>query len=113
MNLDISHEKLTTRVVAGCEQDTAGCVSLPDNMAGSRCTQYAILPNQQLLDTVGCPNFGNQLHDLWIVESSISSNNQEAALDALRDREEDTGDERLAVVGLLEDCDFLSKSRPS
>jgi len=50
------------------------------------------------------------LHHFWIVESSISSDNQEAPLSAFGDREEDTGNEGFAVMALLEDGDFLSKS---
>jgi hypothetical protein len=50
------------------------------------------------------------LHNFWVVESSISSDYQEAALSAFGDREEDAGDEGFAVMGLLEDGDFLSKS---
>ncbi len=79
-------------------------------MAGSRCTQDTILPDQKLLDPICRTNLGNQLHDLWIVISSISSDDQEAAFGALGDREKDTGDESLAVVGLLKDDNLLSKS---
>lgn len=78
-------------------------------MAGSRCTQNAILPDQEFLHAVRCTNLGNQLYDFWVVETAIPSNDQKAALNAFRDREKDASDERFAVVGLLEDCDFLSK----
>lgn len=79
-------------------------------MTGGRRAQYAILPDQNLLDSICSTNLSNQLYHLWVVESSVSSNDEEAALCALGNREEDTGDESLAVMGLLEDGDFLSKT---
>ena len=96
--------------MTGREQDTTRSLALPDDMTRSRCTQYTILPNQQLLHSICSTDFGNQLHDLGVVVASISSNDQEAALNAFGNGEEDACDERLAIVKLLEDGDLLSKS---
>ena len=79
-------------------------------MTGSWCAQYPILPDQQLLDTVCSTNLSNQLHHFGVVESSISTDDQKAALSTFGYRQEDAGDERFAVVGLLEDGDLLPKS---
>lgn len=100
----------TTGIVASCEEYATSSLSLSNDMAGRWCTEDTILPNQKLLYSVRRANFGDQLHDLWVVEASIAANNQEAAIRALRDGEEYTGNERLAVIGLLKDGDFLSQT---
>lgn len=92
------------------EQDTTRSLSFPDDMTGSRCAQYAILPNQQLFHSICSTNLSDQLHHLRVIETSISSYDQEATLCAFGDGEEDACNERLAVVGLLEDGNLLSKS---
>ncbi len=66
-----------------------------------------MLADQELLNSVGSSNLRNQLNDLWVPVPSVATNNQEAALDTFWDREENAGDERLAVVGFLEDNDFF------
>lgn len=96
--------------MTGREEYTARSLSLPNDVTGSRCAQYTILPNQQLLDAVCSTNLGDQLHHFRVVVSSISSYNKEASFCTFRDGEEDAGDKRLAVVRLLEDGDLLSKS---
>ena len=106
MSEDRTH---TTGIVTGREQYTARSLSLPDDMTGSRCAQYTILPNQQLLDPICSTNLGDQLHHFRVVVSPISSYNKEAPFCTFRDREEDAGDKRLAVVRLLEDSDLLPK----
>ena len=93
------------------KQDATRCLSLADDMTGSRCTQNPILPDQQLLDPVGRPDLCDQLHDLGVVVPSIASNDQERSLRAFWDRKEDAGDEGFAVVRLLEDNDLLAKPR--
>lgn len=102
----------TTGVVTGGEQDTTGCLSFPDDVTGSRCAQYAILSDQEFLDSICGTNLGDQLHHFGVVVSSISTYDQEATLCALGYREKDAGDKRLAVVGLLEDGNLLSEPRP-
>lgn len=70
------------------------------------------MSNEQLLYTVCCANLRDQLRHFRVPISSIPANNQERALDALRDGEQDAGDESLAVVFLLEDFDLLTKTGP-
>lgn len=96
--------------MTGSEQDSTSSLSFSDDMAGGRRAQYAILPDQNLLDSICSTNLSNQLYHLWVVESSISSNDEEAVLCALRNGKEDTGDKSLAIVGLLEDSNLLPKA---
>lgn len=108
---EFDQEKLlTARIMTCSEQNATSCFSLPDNVTGSWCTQDSILSNQKLLDTICRANLSYQLHDFWVVEASISPNDQKATLRTLGNREEDTGDEGFAIVGLLEDGDLLSKT---
>ena len=101
---------LTPRIVASREQDSTRSLSFSNDVASGRRTQYAVLTNKDLFHSVSGTNLSNQLNELWIVEASVSANNQEAALCALRDGEDDAGDEGLAVVGLLEDGGLLAKA---
>jgi hypothetical protein len=66
-----------------------------------------MLSDQKLLDAVCGPNLGNQLHDFGIPVSAVTANDQKAPLDAFGYGEEDAGDERFAVVRLLENDDLL------
>ena len=102
---------LTSRVVTGGEQDTTSSLPDPDDMAGSRSTKNTILTDQQLLDTVGCADFGDLLCDLRVPVTTVTTNNEESTLNALRNRLENAGDERLGVVLLLKDLDFLTETR--
>jgi hypothetical protein len=43
--------------------------------------------------------------------ATVTANNEEGALNTFGNGEEDTGDEGLGVVGLLENDDFLTKTR--
>jgi hypothetical protein len=80
-------------------------------MAGSRRAQNTVLANEQLLDAVCCSDLCNLLYDLGIVESAITANDKERSFDTFGDGEEDRGDEGLAIVLLLKDCDLLAQSR--
>lgn len=91
------------------ENTTCG-TSFSNHVAGSRCGEDAILSDQELLHPVCCSNLGYQLNHLWVVVSSISTNDKEASLNALGYGQEDAGDEGLAIVGLLEDLDLFSKA---
>lgn len=71
--------------MTGGEQDSTSSLSFPDDMAGGRRAQYAILPDQNFLDSVCSTNLGDQLYYLWVVESSIPSNDEEAAFCAFGD----------------------------
>ena len=71
--------------MTGSEQDSTSSLPFPDDMAGGWRAQYAILSDENLLDSICSPNFGNQLYHLWVVKSSIPSNDEEAAFCALGD----------------------------
>lgn len=102
---------LTSWIVAGSQQNTTGRLPYPNDMAGCWCTENAVLTDQELLDAVCGTNLCNHLSDLWVPVAAITTNDEERILDALGDGEEDTGDERLRVVLLLEDLDLLAESR--
>lgn len=86
---------LTTRVVAGSQEDTARCLSDSDEMAGRGRAHDAILADQQLLDTVRSTNLGNGLGDFRVPVAAITAHDEERALDTLGDGLEDAGDKRL------------------
>lgn len=69
--------------MAGSKEDTARGIAFPNNVAGSRGTQNAILSDQQFFHSVCSSDLGNQLHCFRVVVTPISSDNQETALDAL------------------------------
>lgn len=72
-------ELLTTRVVAGSQENTTSCLPLADDMAGSGCGQNAILADEQLLDTVGSTDLCDQLDNLGVPVTTITTNHQEGA----------------------------------
>ena len=79
-------------------------------MAGSWGAENTILTNDEFLDAISCTDFGDELCDLGVPVSAVATNDQSAVLNALRDGEEDAGDERFRVVGLLKDLDLLSQA---
>lgn len=100
----------TTRVVTGRQEDTTGGLALADEVAGSGGGEDAILADQQLLDTISGTDFGNLLDDLGVVVAAIATDDEESALSALGDGEDDASNEGFGVVGLLEDLDLLTKT---
>lgn len=50
-------------------------------MAGGRRRQDAILADQELLDTVGSTNLGNQLDNLWVPIPPVAADDEESAWD--------------------------------
>lgn len=99
---------LTSRVVAGSQEDASSCLSNSNDIAGSRCAEDAILTDQELLDAVCCADLGDQLCDLWIPVPSVTANDEKGALSTFRYGEDNTGNKSLAVVFLLEDLDLLT-----
>ncbi len=79
-------------------------------MTGSRGAQNTTLTDQELLDTICSTNFCNQLDNLGVPVSSITTNDQEAVLDTFWDGEKDRCDESFRVVRLLENNDLLSQA---
>lgn len=79
-------------------------------MASSWCAQNAILTDENFLHTISGADSGDQLDELWIIKAPISTNDKKAILSALRYGKDDTGDEGLAVMGLLEDRRLFAKA---
>jgi hypothetical protein len=96
--------------MTGREENTSRSFANADDMAGSWSAQNTIVSDNELLDTIGSSNLGNQLSHLWIPVSAVTANDQSASLDAFRNGEQDTGNECLAVVWLLKHLDLLAKS---
>lgn len=76
---------LTTRVVASCQQDTTSCLLYPDDMAGGRCAENAILADYELLDAVCSTNLSNQLCDFWVPVAAITTNDEGRSSNAFWD----------------------------
>lgn len=95
------------------QQNASSRLALTDDMASRRGAEDAILADQQLLDTVRSSNLRDKLDDLWIPVATVTANDEESTLSAFGDGEEDTCDEGLAVVGLLEDGDPLPQATRS
>jgi hypothetical protein len=106
-------ESLTSRVVAGRQEDATSRLPYPDDVAGSWGAENAILSDQKLLDSVCGTDFGDELRDFGIPVTTVTTDDQERALDALGDRLEDAGNESLRVVLLLENLDLLAQARTS
>ena len=96
--------------MAGRQQDTTGCVSYPDDIAGRGSTENAILADDELLDAIASADLGNQLCDLGVPVASITTDDQCGSFDTLGDGEKDAGNKGLGVVFLLEDLDLLAKT---
>ena len=56
--------------MASCQQNAASGSVLANNMACGRCTENAILSNEELLHPVCSTDLRNQLDDLWVVVSA-------------------------------------------
>lgn len=97
--------------MTGSQQNPTGSLSLSDDVTGRGCAQDAILSDQHLLDSVGSSDLRAQLHDLRVPVPAISSDNEEAILDPLGDREQDRGHKGLRVVLFLEDDNLLAEAR--
>jgi hypothetical protein len=101
----------TSSIVAGSQKDTTSGLALPDDMASCWSTQDTMLADQKLLHAIGSSNLGNQLDNLRVPVSSVTTNDQEASLDTFWDRQKDARNEGLAVMGLLENDDLFPQTR--
>lgn len=97
--------------MTGSQQDTTSSLTHTDHIASGRGAQDTVLADQQLLHAVGSADLRDQLDDLGVVVTAITTNDQEGALSTLRDGKEDASDEGFGVVGLLEDGDLLTETR--
>jgi hypothetical protein len=96
--------------VTGGQQDTASSLADADEVASSGSAENAILAHQELLDTVGGTDLSDLGDHLGVVVTAITTNDEEGPLNTLGNGEENTSDEGLGVVGLLEDLDLLAKA---
>lgn len=97
--------------MTGSQQNTTCGLFHADHVAGGGRAQKSILTNDQLLHAVRSADLRDLLNNLGVEVAAITTNDQEGALCTLGDGEEDTSDEGLGVVGLLEDGDLLAKTR--
>lgn len=63
--------------MAGRQENATGGIALADEVARCRGRQDAILADQELLDTVGSTDLGDQLDDLGVPEPAITADNEE------------------------------------
>jgi hypothetical protein len=96
--------------VTCCKQDTSSSSSNTYDVTGSRRTHDAIVTNNQLLYAICGTDLSNQLRDFGVPVTSITTNDQCRAFNTFGDREEDTGNERFAVVFFLENFDLFTKT---
>lgn len=102
---------LTTGVVTGSQQNTTRRLAYTNQVASGRGTHDAVLADQQLLDAIGGGDLGNLVDHYIVVETAITTNDEERVLDTLGNGQKNTGDEGFGVVGLLEDLDLLAETR--
>lgn len=69
--------------MASSQQNTAGSLAKTDDMARSRGRQDTVLADEELLDTVGGTNFGNQLNDLRVPVATIATDDEEGSCKGL------------------------------
>lgn len=96
--------------MTGGQENATGGLADADKVAGGGGTQDAILTDEKLLDTISGTDLSNLLDDIGIVVAAVTADDQEGIGGALGDGLEDGGDERLGVVGLLEDLDLFAKA---
>lgn len=101
---------LTTRVMGRCQQNSTGSPPLANDVRSCGGAQNTVLAHQQLLDAVCRTNFCNELYDLGVVVSPVSSNDEEGVLGTLGDGLKQGGDEVLGIVLLLEDYDLFTQA---
>lgn len=70
--------------MAGSQEDPAGSIPLPYNVAGRGRAEDTILTDQQFFNPVSRANLGNQLDNLRVVVTSIAADDEEAPLRAFR-----------------------------
>ena len=97
--------------MTGSQQNTPRGLAHANQVASGRGTHDTVLADQQLLDAIGGGDLGNLVDHYIVVETTITTNDEERALDTLGNGQENTGDEGFGVVGLLEDLDLLAETR--
>lgn len=74
--VDPSH---TTGIVAGGEQDTARGLSQSNDVAGSGRRENAVLADEEFLDAVCSTDLCDQLNDLRVPETAVTTDDKEGA----------------------------------
>lgn len=97
--------------MTGSQQNTTSSFPLADKVTGRWGAENAVLSDQELLHAVCSANLCDCLYDLRVVVATVTADNEERALHAFGDGKEDTGDEGLGIIGLLEDDDLFAKTR--
>lgn len=97
--------------MTGSQENASSGLTYPDDMAGRRGTENAMLPDHKLLDSICSTNFGNQLHNLRVPKSSVTTNDQKSTVCTFGYGEEDGGNKGFTVMWLLKDGDLLAKTR--
>jgi len=103
-------QQLTTRVVAGSQQNATGSLPHTDQITGSRGAEDAVLTHEQLLDTVSGTNLCDLLNSLGVVVTAVTGDDEGSILSSFRDRQDNAGHKGFSVVSLLEDLDLLTKT---
>lgn len=62
--------------MAGSQQDASGSLADANDVAGRGSGKNSILADDELLDTVGGTDLGNQLDDLGVPEPAITTNDK-------------------------------------
>jgi hypothetical protein len=96
--------------VAGGEQDTASGIADTDEVAGGRSGHDTILADEELLHAICGTDLCDDLGNLGVVITAITTDNERCALSTFGNGVEDGGNEVLGVVGLLEDLDLLAEA---
>lgn len=103
---------LTTRIVTGSEKYTTCSFPLANDMAGSWCAENSLMADNEFLHAICRSHLCDGLGYLLVPVPAIAANNECAAINTFWDCQENTGNERLAVMVFLKDFDFLSETRP-
>lgn len=96
--------------MAGSQEDTSSCLPHTNEVASSRGAHNSMLSNQDLLNAIGGTDLCDLGDDLGVVVTAIATNDEEGTLNTLGNRQENTSNEGLRVVVLLEDLDLLAKA---
>jgi hypothetical protein len=62
--------------MTGRQQDTARSLPYPDDVTSRWCTEDAFLADQQLLDTIGSSNLGDQLGNLRVPIPAVTADDE-------------------------------------
>lgn len=101
--------QLASRVVTCSEQDAACRLHLTNDVACGWCAHNSVVTEDESFDPIGSTDLDNELHDLMVPVTAIAANHEKTAIRSFRNGQQTTGNEGLAVIGLLEDLDLFAK----